>query len=158
MKPLIEAPSPEVARLCLDLVDEPFYLEHDRKSIVLEALAAVPLMEPETADAFRRANQEGYFAFNALLLAANSSPVALELFRSMVSGEQLDVEGRVELLHRGILPVSQPADDPADGLRPDRCPSRRAGYFRRARIRVRLSPGVVLVARPHPASLANCFR
>lgn len=104
MTALIAGPSPEVARLCLDLVDEPMYLEHDRKSFVLQALAAVPQMETETAEAFRRANQEGYFGFDALLLAANSSPVALELFRSMMSQKEVEPEVRVELLHKGIMP------------------------------------------------------
>lgn len=104
LRPLVERPSPETARLCLDLVNDPIYAEHDRKSIVLEALAAVPLMTIATADAFRRANEEGYFAFNALLLARNGSPVALELFRSMMSDKEVDTETRVELLHKGILP------------------------------------------------------
>jgi len=104
MTALIAAPSPEVARLCLDLVDEPVYLEHDRKSFVLQALAAVPQMEPETAEAFRRANQEGYFGFDALLLAANSSLIALRLFRSMMAQKEVEPEVRVELLHKGIMP------------------------------------------------------
>ncbi len=104
LSPLIERPSPEVVRLCLHLADEPVYLEHDRKSLVLEALARVAPMTPESAEAFRRANEEGYFAYDALLLAANSSPVALDLFRSMMNQKDVDVESRVELMHKGILP------------------------------------------------------
>ena len=104
LRRLAEKPSAEVARVCLALVDEPIYLEHDRKSLVLETLAAVVPMNTETAEAFRRANDEGYFAFNALLLARNGSPVALELFRSMMGDKEVEVEERVEMLHRGILP------------------------------------------------------
>lgn len=101
---LSAAPSPEVARLCLQVTDEPIYLEHDRKSLVLEALAAVVPMSSDSAEAFRRANEEGYFAFDALLLARNGSPVALELFRSMMGEKDIDPDSRVELMHRGILP------------------------------------------------------
>jgi len=104
LSPLIAAPSPEVARLLLHLVDEPIYLEHDRKSLILEALAGVVPMTAETAEAFRRANEEGYFAYDALLLARNGSPVALELFRSMMGDKELDAEARVELMHKGIMP------------------------------------------------------
>ena len=104
MRELDDAPSSEVARLGLTLVDEPIYLEHDRKSLVLEALAAVVPMSADTADAFRRANDEGYFAFNALLLAKNGSPVALELYRSMMGDTAVDPESRVELVRKGIMP------------------------------------------------------
>jgi hypothetical protein len=97
-------PSPEVARLCVQLVDEPIYLEHDRKSLVLEALAAVVPMAPESVAAFRRANEEGYYGYDALLLAANSSPTALELFRSMMGQRDVEVEERVELIHKGVMP------------------------------------------------------
>jgi len=104
MLPLIERPSPEVALLCLRLVDEPIYLEHDRKSFVLEAVANVAPMIAETVEAFRRANEEGYFGVDALLLADNGSPAALELFRSMMAEKEVDSESRVELLHKSIMP------------------------------------------------------
>lgn len=104
MLPLIERPSPEVALLCLRLVDEPIYLEHDRKSFVLEAVANVAPMIAETVEAFRRANEEGYFGVDALLLADNGSPAALELFRSMMTEKEVDSESRVELLHKSIMP------------------------------------------------------
>jgi hypothetical protein len=104
MLPLIERPSPEVALLCLRLVDEPIYLEHDRKSFVLEAVANVAPMIAETVEAFRRANEEGYFGVDALLLADNGSPAALELFRFMMAEKEVDSESRVELLHKSIMP------------------------------------------------------
>lgn len=101
---LTGSPSPEVARLCLRLVDEPMYLEYGRKSLVLEALASVVPMTPDTAAAFARANEEGYYAFDALLLAQNGSVVALDLYRSMMSDHAVDAESRVELVRKGILP------------------------------------------------------
>jgi hypothetical protein len=101
---LTAAPSPEVARLCLRLVDEPMYAQHGRRLLVLEALAAVVPMSPDTAAAFQRANDEGYYTFDAHLLAKNSSQVALDLYRSMMSDQSVDEELRVELLHSGILP------------------------------------------------------
>src|SRR5262245_31583668 len=45
LAPLMAQPSPETARLCLKLADEPIYLENDRKSLVLRALAAVTPMD-----------------------------------------------------------------------------------------------------------------
>jgi hypothetical protein len=104
LSPLKERPSPEVAQVCLEIVDDPLYLEHDRKSLVLAALAAVVPMRIEAAEAFRRANEQDYFAYNALLLAGNGSPVALALYRSMMSDREVEVEARVELLHNGIMP------------------------------------------------------
>jgi hypothetical protein len=101
---LIQRPSPEVARLCLTLVEEPLYLEHNRKFLVLEALASAPEMTLETAEAFRRANATGFFPYDALLLARNGSPVALDLFRSMMGDKEVDEETRVESLHNAILP------------------------------------------------------
>jgi hypothetical protein len=104
LKPLTDRPSPEAVRLCLTLVDEPLYAENDRKSFLLEAMAKASPMSGETAAAFRRSNDEGYFGFNALLLAANSSPLALELFAVMMADREVDEEARVELLHKGIVP------------------------------------------------------
>jgi hypothetical protein len=104
LKPLIDRPSSEAVRLCLKLVDEPLYAENDRKSFLLEAMAKASPMNGETAAAFRRSNDEGYFGFNALLLAANGSPLALELFAVMMGDRDEDEEARVELLHKGIVP------------------------------------------------------
>jgi hypothetical protein len=102
--PFIERPSREVERLCLSVVDQPFYLTPDRKSLILEALSRVPVMSQGTVEAFRRANQQGYFAFVALRLVRNGSPPALDLFRSMMADRKVDVQTRVELIHSGILP------------------------------------------------------
>ncbi len=102
--PLVANPSPEVARLCLGLTDQPIYRELGRRLLVLETLAGVVPMSADTAAAFQRANEEGYYAFDALLLAQNSSQVALDLYLSMMSDQSVDEEARVELVRKGILP------------------------------------------------------
>jgi hypothetical protein len=99
-----ERPGPDVAHASLRLADAPYYLEHDRKSLVLEAMAAAVPMTAEVAAAFDRANEEGYFGFNALLLAKNGSPAALDLFHRMMQNSDVEIEERVEFLHKGILP------------------------------------------------------
>ncbi len=87
----------------------------------LEALAAVVPMSPQTAAAFERANDEGYFAFDALLLARHSSPSApspraLALFETMMLDRDTELGNRVQCLHvsglpyRTELPVLQAAE------------------------------------------------
>jgi hypothetical protein len=61
-------------------------------------------MTMPTAEFFRRSSDEGYFAFNAPLLAANGSPRALELFESMMSDHDIPWERRVDCLHAAIVP------------------------------------------------------
>ena len=138
-------------------MDEPIYLEHDRKSLVLETLANVVPMSTETGEAFRRANDEGYFAFNALLLAHNGSPVALELFRSMMADKAVDSEARVELLHQAICPTAPSWRSFRWLGHPGRRP-RRAGCDSRDRIRVRLSDGMVPDPRASAPGVADGFR
>ncbi len=103
---LIQRASPEIVPLCLSLAnDSAFLSDPDRKSFLLEALAGVVPMSAESAEVFTAANQEGYFASNAQLLAANASPTALALFLSMMLDDQEDTETRVELLHASLVPV-----------------------------------------------------
>jgi len=105
LAPLIERPSPEVAQLCLRLANDPVFLEDDdRQSFLLQALARVTPMSESAADLFRRTNEEGYFAFNARLLAANASTLALELFASMMEDKEVPSERRVDCLHMSIVP------------------------------------------------------
>ena len=105
MRPLIERPSPEVADLCLKLAEDPAFLEDDdRKTFLLQALARVTPMSAPAAEFFKSTNDEGYFASNAPLLASNSSPLALELFASMMSDREVPWERRVDLLHMSIVP------------------------------------------------------
>lgn len=105
LTPLIQKPSPETASLCLSLLGSPAFLaDPDRKSFLLEALAAVTPMNAQTVKVFRNANDEGYFGFNALLLTTNASPLALDLFADMMTDESVPAEDRVECLHRAIVP------------------------------------------------------
>jgi hypothetical protein len=104
LEPFSTSPSPEVESVCLRLVDNPIYLENDRKMILLNTMAAVVPMSADSVAAFRRANEEDYFAFNALLLAQNGSAAALQLFVSMMKDKEFNVDGRVELVHKAILP------------------------------------------------------
>jgi hypothetical protein len=97
-------PSPEVIKLCQMLADDPVSLEKDRKSFILELLTSVKPMSEQTAAAFARSNEQGYFAFNARLLVQNGSPRALALFESMMLDQSVEAESRVECLHKGIVP------------------------------------------------------
>jgi hypothetical protein len=103
---LIQHASPEIVPLCLGLVNDPAFLaDPDRKIYLLQALSAVTPMSEQTADVFRQANLEGYFASCAALLARNSSPVALALFVAMMLDKEVEVETRVDLLHVSIIPI-----------------------------------------------------
>lgn len=103
---LIQRASPEIVPLCLGLTQANAFLsDPDRKSFLLEALARVVPMSAESVAAFSGANSEGYFAFNARLLAENSSPAALGLFLTMMLDDEEDIETRVELLHASLVPV-----------------------------------------------------
>lgn len=105
MAALATHPTPEVAELCLTLVDDPVFLaERIRKTFLLKVLAAVKPMSERTAAVFQRSNQEGYFPFNATLLAGNGSPPALRLFEAMMLDRAVLAETRVESLHVCVLP------------------------------------------------------
>jgi hypothetical protein len=104
MEALGEHPDARTAELCLALADDPLYQDDDRRSPLLETLAAVKPMSARTAALFQRTNEEGYFGFNARLLAANGSPVALKLFESMILDKGVPIENRVECLHISIVP------------------------------------------------------
>jgi hypothetical protein len=105
MAALGEYPSPDVAELCVTLAGDPvFTAEGDRKSFLLEILAAVKPMSEQAVAVFRDSNEEGYFASNARLLAVNGSPRALALFTSMMLDKDVPAEIRVQCLHVGIVP------------------------------------------------------
>jgi hypothetical protein len=114
---LAEHPTPEVADLCLSLAEDPAYVAvDDRESFLLETLAKVKPMSQRAADLFQTANERGYFAFNARLLAENASPRALALFQAMMLDKETPLESRVECLHVSVvphrteLPILQTAD------------------------------------------------
>jgi hypothetical protein len=106
MKRLAEHPIPQVAELCISLGTEPdFIADDDRKDLLLVTIAAVKPMTKASADFFRAANAEGYFAFNAPLLVRNGSPLALDLFASMMQDPEIPPERRVDCLHTAIVPT-----------------------------------------------------
>ncbi len=95
----------ETATLCHGLASDPkFMADPDRISFLLDVLAAVSPMTPQTADLFRRTALEGYFASNARLLAANGSPAALALFTSLLLTKDQAIEDRIECLRAAIVP------------------------------------------------------
>jgi hypothetical protein len=105
MTALQSHPSPRTAQLCVVLNGDDVFLEDtDRLDFLLETLAAVTPMGQEAVAIFRQTNAEGYFAFNAPLLAANASPLALELFESMIQHKAVNSNRRVDCLHRAVVP------------------------------------------------------
>ena len=105
METLAAHPSRKTAELCLTLADDPVFLaEDDRKGLLLVALAAVRPMSDRTAAVFQRTNEEGYFAFNAPLLAANGTPIALNLFESMMLDRKVPIARRMDGVHASIVP------------------------------------------------------
>ncbi len=106
METLAEHPDSRTADLCLILADDPLYQDDARLSPLLDVLAAVKPMSARIAALFQRTNQEGYFGYNARLLAANGSPVASKLFESMMLDKGVPVENRVECLHISVVPTS----------------------------------------------------
>ncbi len=106
LKALAERPSPEIVPLCLGLIQDPVFIEEsDRKIFLLEALAAVVPMSAGTVEAFRNANEEGYYASSARLLAGNSSPLALGLYLEMMLDNEIEAAERVDILHMSLIPV-----------------------------------------------------
>ena len=98
-------PSPAVADLCIALSrDKNFTADEDRMDFILETLSAVKPMTEDAARLFQQTNADGYFAFNAPLLVKNGSPHSLDLFESMLNDRSVDVERRVDSIHRSILP------------------------------------------------------
>lgn len=118
MDALAEHPDSRTADLCLILADDLLYQDDARLSPLLDVLAAVKPMSARTAALFQRTNQEGYFGYNARLLAANGSPVALKLFESMILDKGVPTENRVECLHISVVPnrMKVPILDVADRI------------------------------------------
>jgi hypothetical protein len=105
MAALAEHPTPGVADLCVSLAEDPaFAAVDDRASFLLEILAKVKPMSQRAVEVFRDTNEQGYFAFNARLLAENASSRALALFETMMLDKDTPVESRVECLHVSVLP------------------------------------------------------
>jgi hypothetical protein len=105
MAALGEHPILQTVDLCLRLADDPVYVANDdRKRFLLQVLAAVKPLSDRAALLFERTNAEGYFSFNAPLLAANGSPRALEIFESMMLDQNVAIEERIDTLHIAMVP------------------------------------------------------
>jgi hypothetical protein len=77
----------------------------ERLNPLLNAIAAVRPSSTNAAAIFRETSHSGYVAVNGPLLARNASPNALAVLEAPLSDESLDVDERVEVAHRSLLPV-----------------------------------------------------
>lgn len=105
MAALEQHPSPSTAQFSLDLAaDETYLADPDRKVFLLRALAAVRPMSDEAAALFRDANAEGYFGADAILLANNGSPRALDLLGDMLADGTVPAARRTDCAHLALYP------------------------------------------------------
>lgn len=70
----------------------------------LRAVASARPMTEEGAAVFRRANAEGYFGLDAILLAENGSERALELLGEMLADRSVPVARRVDAVRFAVYP------------------------------------------------------
>jgi len=102
---LAQHPTPATGRLCELLYAEPDFRENpSRINLLLVTLASVRPTTQEGAEVFRTSNREGYAGVNGPLLVQNESPMALQVFEELIAEDWLDVEKKVDLLHRSVLP------------------------------------------------------
>jgi hypothetical protein len=102
---LTEHPTPATGRLCELIYAEPDFSEiPSRINLLLTALAAVHPVTPVAADIFRETSQAEYAEVNAPLLLKNESPLALQVFDELISGDWVDDYVKVDMLHRSVLP------------------------------------------------------
>jgi len=98
-------PAPNTGRLCEMLFAQPGFRDNpSRINLLLVTLASVRPTTPEGAEVFRTTNRDGYAGVNGPLLVQNESPLALQVFEELIAQDGLDVEMKVDLLHRSVLP------------------------------------------------------
>ncbi len=103
---LTEHPNAATEALCVSLArNAEFVSVPERLNPLLNALAAVRPMSKEGASIVRETSHAGYFAVNGPPLARNTSPLALAVLEELMSDESLDVQDRVAVAHRSLLPV-----------------------------------------------------
>jgi len=96
---------PQTERVCEILYREPDFGENPaRLNLLLVALAAVRPTSPEAAAVFKTTSLEGYASVNGPLLVQNESPLALQVFEELIAEDGLDVDTKIDLLHRSVLP------------------------------------------------------
>jgi hypothetical protein len=102
---LAEHPSEAVSQLCVAVyASEDFRSLLVRVNFLLGTLAAVRPMSAQAAEVFRTTSAEGFAEVNGPLLIRNESPLALEVFEEIISGDGLESYVRVDMLHRAVLP------------------------------------------------------
>jgi hypothetical protein len=102
---LAEHPTPATGRVCeLLYAESEFHENPSRINLLLVALAAVRPTSTEGAEVLRTSNREGYAGVNGPLLIQNESPLALQVFEELIAEDWLDVDMKVDLLHRSVLP------------------------------------------------------
>jgi hypothetical protein len=100
------APIEDVAALCRTLALDPeFAIDGDRVAFLLQAAATVKPMSDDTVALFVQSNALGFGPSNAILLGRNASPKALALLEKMLDDASFEIDDRVELVHRALLPV-----------------------------------------------------
>ena len=105
LKALEANAGPDTASLCHTLAASNVFLsDPDRRLFLLNILAAVRPMSKQTVALFQESNALGYFPSNAILLASNASPLAMELFETMMVSNAITVENRIDLLHFALIP------------------------------------------------------
>jgi len=102
---LAQHSAPNTGRFCEMLFAQPDFRENpSRINLLLVTLASVHPTSTEGAEVFRASNREGYAGVNGPLLVQNESPLALQVFEEMIAEDGLDVDMKVDLLHRSVLP------------------------------------------------------
>ncbi len=100
------APIEDVAALCRELARDPDWAtDGDRMTHLLHAAAAPKPMTAETVALFEQTNAQDFAPANALVLAHNASPNALALLEKMLTDATFEIDDRVYVIHRGLLPV-----------------------------------------------------
>ena len=103
---LAEHPSAATEELCVGLAHNAEFLSlPERLNLLLNALAVVRPTSSRAAAIFRESSHAGFFDVNGPLLARNASPLALAVLEELMSDETLDVQARVGVAHRSLLPV-----------------------------------------------------
>jgi hypothetical protein len=102
---LAEHPTSVTGKVCEALYLAPDFRENpSRINLLLVALSSVRPTTAAGAEVFRTSSLEEYAAVNGPLLVQNESPLALQVFEELMAGDSLDVETKVDIVHRSVLP------------------------------------------------------
>lgn len=104
-------PSQAVEQLSIRLAFDPEFASLPvRVDFVLNALAAVRPVSPAGAEVFRKTGRSGYLEVNGPLLAANGSPLGLQVLEEYFSDPSLDQAQLISMAHWSLLPVRTHAE------------------------------------------------